>query len=388
MLSEIELTNLQIFRRTLHRYPELSGKEERTAARIVEFLENLNTPEIYSSIGGHGVLARFTGSNDGPSILVRADMDALPITEKNSIDYRSVNTGVAHLCGHDGHTTIVLGLATVLSKKPPASGHVSILFQPAEETGQGARRVLNDPVFQSFHYDQVIALHNLPGYEMNQVVAKDGPFASASQGLVIYYEGRTSHAAEPERGINPVDALNELIKRITSFRKVEESSPFQLATIVHLIVGEESFGISPGTGKLCLTLRAETDQLLREMRENILGEARELSERHGLTWSYEEKEQFSATLNDQGFADDIAKCASELNCSFHELDQAFRWSEDIGILIGKYGGGMLGLGAGLKSPVLHNPSYDFPDQITKTGIELFYKYINLQLRKHASNLLH
>ncbi len=387
MLSEKELAVLRSVRRELHQHPELSGQERQTSGRIIEHLLKVKPDELHTNIGGYGVLAKFAGKSTGPVILVRVDMDALPIQEVNQLAYKSERENTAHLCGHDGHTTIGLGLAQVMAKEKP-QGDVFILFQPAEETGEGAHRVMEDPVFKQYSFDKIIALHNLPGFPLHQVVVRDGPFASASVGLLIQLKGWTSHAAEPEMGLNPVDAFARIIQFLEPYRAVSPGHPLQLATIVQLSVGELAFGTNAGKGVLGLTLRAETDKLLDELKEKILFEADRLAGEYGLSLTTQEREYFAATINENGFTYDVRNCAEQSGLTVKETEKAFRWSEDVGRLTSEYGGGMFGLGAGVDQPPLHNPAYDFPDDLIISGVRIFYDYIKLQNTRYAANLTH
>lgn len=188
-------------RKELHKYPELSGKESQTAKRIIEFAKRFNPDEIISKVGGEGVLVIFEGEQKGKTILIRCDLDALPIDEENAFEHKSVYENISHKCGHDGHMSIVSGLIPILSENKIKKGKVVLLFQPAEETGQGASLVLSDAKFTKLKPDFAFALHNLPGFKKNQIIIKKDVFASASKGLIIRLKGKTSHAGEPERGI-------------------------------------------------------------------------------------------------------------------------------------------------------------------------------------------
>lgn len=183
MIATQETEKLVRLRHELHANPELSGQENNTAKRLLDFLKTLNPDQILQNLGGNGIALVFKGKAPGKRVLFRADMDALPIQEKNELSYASKNTGVAHLCGHDGHSSILAGFALVLNKKRPEKGEVILLFQPAEETGKGALQVINDPQFESIKPDMAFALHNLPGFERHTIVLREQTFAAASVGI-------------------------------------------------------------------------------------------------------------------------------------------------------------------------------------------------------------
>lgn len=200
-MNKIKIGNLVNLRKDLHRNPELAGQEKRTSEKILESIKKFNPDEIISGIAGRGLVFIFNGREEGRTILFRSELDALPINEQNDFEYRSRKENVAHKCGHDGHMTILAGLASLLKSERPDKGKVVLLFQPAEETGEGAYAVLNDEKFAQIKPDYVFALHNLPGFMAGSVVVKPGIFAAASKGMIIKLHGKTSHASEPETGL-------------------------------------------------------------------------------------------------------------------------------------------------------------------------------------------
>ncbi len=172
--------SLIAMRRRLHQYPETAHQEKKTAGYMLEFLGQFNPDKLISGIGGHGIAAIYNGKNEGPAVLIRCELDGLPIKEVSKLDHRSVHEGKGHLCGHDGHMTMVAGLAPLLAVSRPLSGSVILLFQPAEETGEGAEMVLNDEKFQHIQPDYVFALLNLTGYQKNSIIINENIFSSAS----------------------------------------------------------------------------------------------------------------------------------------------------------------------------------------------------------------
>ncbi len=176
-------------RRWLHAYPELSGFETKTAAHLIAYIEKLQPDKIVSNIGGNGFLVLFDSGKPGQSILFRSELDALPIQEVNKFAYRSVTDGISHKCGHDGHATILCGLAEKLAMRRSLSGKVYLLFQPAEETGEGAKLVSDDAKFD-IQPDYVFAFHNIPGYKKGTIVLKEGLFSAAVSSIIIKLIGQ------------------------------------------------------------------------------------------------------------------------------------------------------------------------------------------------------
>ncbi|OKL41423.1 amidohydrolase [Pontibacter flavimaris] len=372
-----DLPDLIQLRQTLHRYPELSGAETATARRIVSFLEKYKPSSILTQVGGTGVVAVFEGADPttGPTILFRSELDALPIPEENpDLKYTSEVAGKAHLCGHDGHMAILAGLASLLHANKPAKGRVVLLFQPAEETGAGAREMLQDERLQQLQPDYVFALHNLPGYPLHQVVVRENAFAAASTGMVVELQGHPSHAAEPENGLNPGEAMAEII--LAFHQIIRQKTLFQdltLLTVIHARLGEVAFGTNPSFGTVMSTLRAFQTRDLQKLKEMAAQQVQAAAEKYCLKYKINFVEEFAATVNDKDAVQLVRQAAEKLQLEMQESVQPFRWSEDFGHFTAKYKGAIFGLGAGTAHPQLHHANYDFPDALIPTGSALFYE---------------
>jgi amidohydrolase len=365
-----ELTKL---RRELHKNPELSGKEKETAKRVKSFLKKHKPDKIVEDIGGHGIAAVFQGNTDGPSVLFRCDLDALPISETNTFNYKSKNKGVAHKCGHDGHMTIITGLAQAIANNRPQKGRVILLYQPSEENGMGAGYVLEDPKFESIKPDFVYALHNLPGFPKKSIITNHSIFASASKGMIIRLHGKTSHAGEPENGNSPAIAMADLVKELTYLPNKEDFKSFTLITVIHARLGEIAFGTTPGYAEVMATLRAHTNEDMEKLSEKAM----ELVEYHtkvnNLKYETEWTEEFLATENNNNAVNIVQKAGEANELNIIKRNEPFRWSEDFSRFTKDYPGALFGLGAGEETPQLHNPDYDFPEEIIETGIKVFYE---------------
>lgn len=364
-------------RRELHQFPEVSNDEYSTAERIATFLARYNPDELIKGIGGNGILCIYKGKEEGPTVAIRAELDALPIQEINDFEYHSIKKGVSHKCGHDGHMTMVAGLASNLSLNRPKKGNVILLFQPAEETGEGALQMINDPKFLEHKPDYIFSLHNLPGFPKGQVVAKTSTFAAASKGLIIELFGKTSHAAEPENGNSPSKAVAAIIEKLESLNDSTLGlSDFAITTVVHAIIGSESFGITPGYGKVMATIRSFKDEDLKRLENEIEIIANQCASEYGLKLQMSETEGFASTINDEHCYKNIEKAAVENGYEFKIAEKPFRWSEDFGEFTQLIRGAMFGLGSGDDTPDLHNPDYDFPDDIIPNGVNMFNSIIN------------
>ena len=361
-------------RQHLHQYPELSGQEKNTARVIEEFVTRYKPAKILTGLGGHGLAVVFDGKEKtGPTLLFRAELDALPIAEVNTFAYASVYPAIGHKCGHDGHMAILMGLASLLHNRPLPKGRVILLFQPAEETGAGAWAVLQDERFRELKPDYVFALHNLPGLPLHQVLVRDHTFAAASVGLKVRYVGRESHAAEPENGLNPGEAMSELIQALNAL--VKDQSRYQslaLLTVIHARLGDVAFGTNPGFATVMATLRAFEQQDLNQLKEQAIAAAVTIAQKYGLKYEYEFVEEFPATANAPEAVAVITRAAAALQLDVKQATVPVRWSEDFGHFTRVYTGALFGLGSGEDHPQLHHDDYDFPDELIATGSTLFY----------------
>ena len=370
-------------RKDIHKNPDLSGNESNTAKKISDFINQFKPDNVISNIGGDGIAFIFNFSDKGKTVLFRSELDALPIQEINSFEYRSCKSKVSHKCGHDGHMAVLAGFASLLSKNKFKNGKVILLFQPAEETGKGAERILNDEKFKKLAPDYFFAFHNLPGFDSSEIVFKSGNFASASKGLIVKLTGKTSHAAEPDKGVSPVIAVGELINAFSSLVEVNSHklSDFCLITIIHIKVGEKAFGTSPGHAEVMATLRSYRDDDM-EIISNITKELiSDIAEKNNLKFEVSWTEKFPATINNEAVVKYVEYAAEENGFKNQKIKFPFRWSEDFGHFTGKYQGCLFGIGAGKNHPDLHNPDYDFPDEIIETGIKMFYSIAKKILRE-------
>src|SRR6056297_953005 len=366
------ISELIKLRRELHKNPEKSGEEKETAKKIKTFLKKYKPDEIIEEIGGNGIAAIFQGEKEGPAVLFRSDLDALPIDEINTFSYKSKNKGVAHKCGHDGHMTIMSGLAQAISKNRPKAGKVILLYQPSEENGMGAGYVLDDPKFDYIRPDYVYALHNLPGFPKSSIIHNPQIFASASKGLIIRLQGKTSHAGEPENGISPAIAMADIVKELTYLPEKENFEGFTLVTVIHARLGEIAFGTTPGYAEVMATLRSHTNEDMEKLSEKAIQLIQKHTRKHKLNYETERTEEFLATENNKNATDVVKNAAKQNNSEIIERKEPFRWSEDFSRFTKQYKGALFGLGAGEETPQLHNPDYDFPEEIIESGINIFF----------------
>mgnify|MGYP002620054827 CR=1 FL=1 len=366
-----DLQSLIALRHDLHRHPELSGQEGATAARIVAALAGTGA-RIVTGLGGTGVAAVFESGQPGPSVMLRAELDALPIVETGSPPWRSTLPGKGHLCGHDGHMAILAGMGLMLARRGPARGRVVLLFQPAEETGAGARAVIQDARFAALACDWAFAIHNLPGVEHGSAWLAPGPANCASLGLVMQFEGKTSHASVPEAGVSPAPVLARLMPALAALGPGGALEPgYRLATVTHARLGERALGIAPGWAELLVTLRtlddAGLEALLREARTLAEAEARAA----GLRFAHHVEDHFAACTNHPEATAHLAAALDSCGIPRSAGTLPLRASEDFGLFGSVSKSAMVFLGAGRDHAMLHNPDYDFPDDLIAPGMAIF-----------------
>ncbi len=364
---------LHNFRKHLHQNPELSNLEQQTAQRIIDYITPLNPDRMLTGVGGTGVVVVFNGDQPGDHVLFRCELDALPIHEKNNFAHRSNTDGVSHKCGHDGHMAILCGLAEKFAQNRSFCGQRILLFQPAEETGEGAIAVTKDEQFKNLKIDCCYALHNLPGLPMGQVQIRSGTFNCASQGMSIQLTGITAHAAYPEKGRSPAMAMIELLQQLTDMGDELDSDELQMVTVIYCKMGEQSFGTTPHQAEIGITLRTEKNQMMSKLKSRVLSIAKSIAAQHRLELDSQDHDVFLASVNDEVCAETVAKAAVKTGHEVIWLDEPIRWSEDFGAISAMAKGAMFILGAGEDNPQIHHPEYDFPDALIEPGIDVFYE---------------
>jgi len=373
-LNKELLDELVTFRKMLHAHPEVSGKEYNTAKRVAEFLKTCATTKVTENIGGTGIVAEFDSGKSGKSVMFRAELDALPIQEINTFAHASTIEGVSHKCGHDGHTTVLLGLARILSEQKPKTGKVFLLFQPAEEDGEGAKAVFADIKFEALKPNFIFAFHNLPAYPLNQIVVKNNSFTTAVKSIIIKINGKTAHAAEPENGLNPALAIAEILQESAKLSNNDTNrNDFTLITPIHIEMGEIAYGISAGYGEIRLTIRTWNEETMEKLTADLTKCIDKASKNHQMPITYSWTQEFYANQNDDEAVALVKESSTILDFDIFERKFPFKWGEDFGLFTQHFKGAMFGIGSGKESPSLHNPDYDFPDEILPNAIQLYHQ---------------
>lgn len=379
------------FRRDLHAHPELRFEEHRTAERVEEALRGLGVDEIATGLGGTGLVAVINGSRGaGPSIGMRADMDALPITEANTFSHASRFKGRMHACGHDGHTATLLAGASLLAADRDFAGRAVLIFQPAEEGGAGARAMIQDGLFDRFDCDRVYALHNWPGLPEGQFGVNPGPMMASSNQFEILVEGKGAHAAMPHLGVDPVVVAAQLITAIqTVVSRTVKPIESAVVSVTQLQAGE-AINVIPNSCSLKGTVRTFSLTVLDEVEAALGRLCASLPEAFGARAHLNFERQYPPTVNDAGAAEQAAQVirrafgADRLQMPVEPTmgaeDFSYMLLERPGAYLflgnGDFSGAHRESGHGLGPCSLHNPSYDFNDALIPTGARFWRELMN------------
>ncbi len=352
---------LTAWRRHLHANPELSNQESETAAFVRARLAELGV-SFTAGVGGHGVVATIRRGDSNRSVGLRADMDALPITEATGLPYASRNPGVMHACGHDGHTTSLLGAAALLANDPDWTGTVHLVFQPAEEGGGGAKAMIADGLFARFPMERIFGYHNWPGLEPGTVQIHDGPVMAAGGRLEFRVRGRSGHAAIPHQARDPMIAAAHLLIALQSVVS-RETSPLDAAVISICTMQAGSAAnqipdeaVMRGTMRsLRAEVREATDTAMRRIAAGVaqtFGVEIDLAIRHGNL----------VTANTRQEADLAAEASAAAGLTVRRDMAPAMTGEDFSWYLAEKPGAFAWIGNG-PSPELHNAGYDYNDAI-------------------------
>ncbi|MDP4024235.1 M20 aminoacylase family protein [Methylobacterium sp. NEAU 140] len=360
-----ELTAL---RRDLHAHPELGFEETRTAGIVADLLESFGC-EVHRGVGGTGVVGLLKGRTDsGRRIGLRADMDALPIEEETNLPYRSTYPGKMHACGHDGHTTMLVGAARYLAETRDFDGTAVFIFQPAEEGRGGARAMLKDGLFERFPCDEIYGLHNQPGGQHGHIKLRPGPIMAAADFFDIRIRGKGIHAAQPHKGIDPIVVATGLAQALQSIVSRNADPLKSIVLSITRIEAGSAYNVVPETAHMAGTIRT-FDADVRAMAGTRMRElAAGFAAAYGAEIAVEIQDVFSVLENAPAQAAAAAEVAAELvGPGQVDADAVPRMgSEDFADMTMVVPGAYVWLGAG-PGPGLHNAGYNFDDSIIPIG---------------------
>ena len=361
---------LTAWRRDIHAHPELGFEEHRTSDLVAARLEAFGC-EVHRNVGGTGVVGVLRAGNAPQAIGLRADMDALPILEANDVPYKSTREGVMHACGHDGHTTMLLGAARYLAETRNFSGTVHFIFQPAEEGLGGARAMLKDDLFGRFPCDAVFGMHNQPGMPVGQFAIRPGTMMAGGAFFDIHITGRGSHGARPQQSIDPVLTACHITAALQSI-VARNIDPLDTAVVsVTAVLGGDAYNVIPQTASIRGTARTFKHATMTLIGENMKRIATGVAAAFGATAEVDFRPLFAPLVNDPAETTAIADVAAELVGEAHvnrnrELIVA---SEDFSFMLEAVPGAYINIGNGdtTGSVPVHNPGYDFNDAILPLG---------------------
>ncbi len=370
------------WRRDIHAHPELGFEEHRTsdivAAKLTEF-----GIEVHRGIGKTGVVGVLRNGSSTRAVGLRADMDALPIIEANTFAHRSTHAGRMHACGHDGHTTMLLGAAQYLAATRKFDGVVNFIFQPAEEGIGGARAMIEDGLFEKFPCDAVFGMHNRPGLDLGKFAVRAGPMMAGGAYFDIRITGRGAHGARPETGVDSVLVASHIAIALQSIvsRNVR---PIDAAVVsVTKIHGGDAYNVIPQTAQLSGTARAFTREVLGLIESSMQRIAKGTAEAFGATAEVDFRVIFAPVVNNQKEADFAASiCAGVAGAeNVNRNPNLIVASEDFSFMLEQVPGCYfnIGNGAGEGACEVHNPSYDFNDGALGLGASVFARIVETRL---------
>lgn len=342
------------YRREFHAIPESSGHEIRTKEKIRQILGSRTRLAVEDHNGG--IIAYYHVSDMADTIAFRGDFDAVSLPDGSA----------AHLCGHDGHTSALLGLALSLETIRPEK-NVLLIFQHAEETGEGARAMAD--VLERYHVSEIYGCHNLPGLPFGKIFTTAGPFACASCGLIYHIDGEPAHAAFPETGRSPMRAVGALFDAIASSQSGEIFEEGTFATLIGCKVGQKAFGTSAEKAEVWITVRSRTEKGFGEIREYLENVVKKACEEDGIVYTLETQDEFPATVNDPACADKILRVCEGSGL----MEEPVRWSEDFGHFLNANAvttGAFFGIGAG-DCPALHTRDYEYREELLEPTLKAF-----------------
>ena len=364
------------WRRHLHANPELGFDTFETSAFVADRLREFGVDEIVTGIGKTGVVGVIKGNGDGPTIGLRADMDALPIQEARDIPHKSLVAGKMHACGHDGHTTMLLGAARYLAETRNFSGSVAVVFQPAEEGGGGGEVMVQDGLMRRFDISQIYALHNWPGIEAGQFQTRPGAIMAATDTFDIHITGRGAHAAMPHQSVDPVLTASAITQNLQSIvaRGVDPSTPLVIS-VTQIHTGDVS-NVIPETAYIngtVRTLEAGLNDWVTGEMERVISHT---AAAYGATAKLNYEKGYPVTVNHPDATAFAVAVAGEISgaANVNDTAKASLGAEDFAYMLEECKGAYVFLGQG-DTAGLHHPEYDFNDEISPIGASFFVRLV-------------
>ena len=362
---------LTAWRRDFHMHPELNFQEHRTAGIVAQRLREFGCDQVIEGFSGTGVIGLIHGEGgaNGRAIGLRADMDALPIEELTGAAWASQNPGRMHACGHDGHTTMLLGGARYLAETRNFSGTVVLIFQPAEEKGGGAEVMVRDGIFEQFPMSRVFGMHNWPGLPAGEFAWREGPIMAAVEQLEIHLQGRGAHGAMPHQGVDPIMVAAAIVQGLQSIvaRNLE---PVEAGVItIGEIRGGFTHNVIPDSVYMQGTARWFRPEIGALLKERFLHLVPGIAAAFGATAQASMTLYCPPTINEPESTRLTVEAAKAVSAQVHEMPKPTMGGEDFAFMLNAKAGSyiMIGAGRGTDDPGLHHPKYDFNDEVLAAG---------------------
>lgn len=363
------------WRRHIHQNPELNFDVFETAAFVTEKLKTFGCDEVVTGIGKTGVVGIIRGSKgNGSTVGLRADMDALPITEITGKPYASQTPGKMHACGHDGHTAMLLGAAKYLAETRNFAGSVAVIFQPAEEGGGGGNEMVKDGMMDRFGIQKVFGMHNMPGLPVGQFAIRPGPIMAATAEFTITVKGRGGHAAMPHGTIDPIVIASQLVGALQTIASRNTDPVESVVVSVTKFHAGDAYNVIPETAEIAGTVRSLKKEVARKAEERIRQLCAGLAAAHDTTIEVDYDANYPVTFNhpeETVFSSDVAAEVAG-DAQVQRAIQPVMGGEDFSYMLEARPGAFIFIGNG-DTAGLHNPAYDFNDEVIPHGVSYWVK---------------
>ncbi|MGJ8645839.1 MAG: M20 aminoacylase family protein [Marinomonas colpomeniae] len=384
-MSDIKqlVVDAKAWRRNFHQHPELGFAEHQTSQQVADLLTSFGL-EIHTGIGVTGVVGVLK-NGDGPSIGLRADMDALPIQELGAPEHKSQHSGCMHACGHDGHTAMLLGAARHLAATKPFNGTIYFVFQPAEENLGGAQKMIEDGLFTRFPMDAIYGLHNWPGLPAGHISVNDGAMMASLDTFDIKVTGKGCHAAMPHMGIDPIVAASDIVLRLQTIVS-RHISPLESAVVsITMFNSGEAINVLPESASLQGTVRCLNGVVRDQVQTLLEGYIDSYNQSPGLSVELTYHQGYPVTMNHVEHAEIISQVANKHlgDERSHRNTPPSMASEDFAFMLNECPGAYFWLGVDEEESIaLHNPYYDFNDNVIEVAIRFWCDLVKQRLPIH------
>lgn len=363
------------WRQHLHQTPELNFDVFKTAAFVTEKLKAFGCDDVVTGLGKTGVVGIIRGrQGEGPSIGLRADMDALPLNEITGKSYASTIPGKMHACGHDGHTAMLLGAAKYLAETRNFTGSVAVIFQPAEEGGGGGNEMVKDGMMERFDISRVFGMHNMPGLPVGQFAIRPGPIMAATAEFTITVRGKGGHAAMPHGTIDPIVITSQLVGALQTIASRSTDPVEAVVVSVTKFHAGDAYNIIPETAEIAGTVRTLRKEIAKKSEERIRSICDGLATAFGAKIEVDYQANYPVTFNhaeETVFAGDVAMSVAG-DAHVHRGIQPVMGGEDFSYMLEARPGAFIFIGNG-DTAGLHNPAYDFNDEVIPHGMSYWVK---------------